>query len=249
MAVGDTRQAFAVFRGQRPVKVEALRVRLAPPGSEPFEVEPEHVRTARGPGGGDHEHTENTEVTDIYAIRHDFDRAGVWTANLTFDGGRGSTDFIIVEDSPSPIVGKKALPSDSPTKDDPRGVDPICTRTPKCSMHEVSIADALDAGKPTVIVFGTPRYCTSRTCGPVVDYVERAKEKYSDEASFIHVEMWKSDKSVNKPDGFVPAFAEWKLQTEPWVYFVGSDGEVRDRWLGAMGPDELVRATGALVSS
>lgn len=116
-------------------------------------------------------------------------------------------------------------------------------------MHDVSIDDAIDLGKPTVIVFGTPRYCTSRTCGPVVDYVERAKEKYEDGASFIHVEMWKDDKSVNKPDGFVDAFAEWKFQTEPWVYFIGADGKVRDRWLGALGPDELARAVGALVSS
>jgi hypothetical protein len=246
MAVGDTRQAFAVFRGQRPIAVEGLRVQLAPPGGDPFDVEPQHVRTARGPGG---DAAENTEVTDIYAVRHDFDRAGVWSANLTFDGGRGTTDFIILEDSPSPIVGKKAIASKSPTTDDARGVDPICTRKPKCSMHELSIDDALELGKPTVIVFGTPRYCTSRTCGPVVDYVEEAKQEHEDDASFIHVEMWRSDKAVNTADGFVPAFAEWKFQTEPWVYFIGPDGRVRDRWLGALGPDELTRAVGALVST
>lgn len=246
LAVGDTRQAFAVFRGRRPIAVDGLRVRLEPPGREPFDVEAEHVRTARGAGG---DAPENTEVTDIYAVRHDFDRPGVWRARLTFDGGSGTTDFIIAPDAPSPIVGKKALASKSPTKDDPRGVDPICTRTPKCSMHDVSIDDALDGGRPTVIVFGTPRYCTSRTCGPVVDYVEQAKEKYEDDATFVHVEMWKDDESVNKPDGFVEAFAEWKFQTEPWVYFIGSDGKVRDRWLGALGPEEIARAVGALVTS
>jgi hypothetical protein len=246
LAIGDTRQAFAVFRGQRPTKVEDLSVKLVPPEREPFDVEVEHVAASRGPGGKSA--TESTEVADIYVIRHDFDRPGVWSAELRFDGGRGKTDFLILQNSPSPIVGKKAIASKTPTTDDDRGVDPICTRTPACSMHDVSIDDALAAGKPSVLVFGTPRYCSSRTCGPVVDFVELAKDKYEGDATFIHIEQWKDDKSVGKvPDGLAPVFAEWKFDTEPWIYFVDADGVVRDRWLGAVGPDEVKKAVKALV--
>ena len=249
LAIGDTRQGFAVFRGQRPVAVEDLRIALKPPTGRAFEVTAQHVKAERGPGGGGHTHTENTEVTDIYVVRHDFDTPGVWEAALVFDGGRGNEVFQILEDSPSPMVGKKAIASQSPTTDDHRGVDPICTRDPVCSMHDITIADAIDSGKPTVVIFGTPRYCTSRTCGPVVDYVEDAKKKLKDDANFIHVEVWKDAKSVEQPDGDAPAFAEWKLGTEPWVYFIGSDGKVRDRWLGAAGPDEIRKASEALVST
>ena len=117
-------------------------------------------------------------------------------------------------------------------------------------MHEFTLADALDRGKPSVFVFGTPRYCESRTCGPVVDFVEQAKEKFSDVATFIHIDQWKNDKSVGTvPGGLAPTFAEWKFDTEPWIYFVGSDGKVRDRWLGAVGPDEVRKAVNALVST
>jgi hypothetical protein len=249
LAVGDTRQGFAVFRGQRPVAVEDLRVALKPPTGRAFEVTAQHVKTERGPGGDDHEHQENTEVTDIYVVRHDFDTPGVWEAALMFDGGRGNEVFQIVEESPSPMVGQKAIASKSPTTDDPGKVDPICTRGPVCSMHDVTIANAISSGKPAVIIFGTPRYCESRTCGPVVDYVESAKKKVKDKASFIHVEVWENDETVGQPGGEVPAFAEWKLGTEPWLYFIGSDGKVRDRWLGAAGPDEIGKAVEALVST
>ncbi len=249
LAVGDTRQAFAVFRGQRPVAVDGLKVALKPPTGRAFEVTAQHVKTERGPGGDSHEHAENTEVADIYVVRHDFDTPGVWEAALVFDGGKGNEVFQILEESPSPMVGQEAIASKSPTTDDHRDVDPICTRDPVCSLHDITIADAISAGKPAVIIFGTPRYCESRTCGPVVDYVEAAQKKYGDDASFIHVEVWKNDEVVGQQGGDAPAFAEWKLGTEPWIYFIGADGKVRDRWLGAAGPDEIKRATGALIST
>jgi hypothetical protein len=250
IAVGDTRQGFAVFRGQRPTAVSGLRVRLVPPDGRPFSVEAQHVKAERGPGGAGHQHVESTEVTDIYVVRHDFDKPGVWSLDVRFNGGRGTADFILLPESPSPMVGRKAIASESPTTDDHRGVDPICTRTPVCSMHELTIADALAAGKPAVIVFGTPQFCTSRTCGPVVDYVERAKKKFGNEASFIHVEVWKNAKdAVNTQGGEAPTFTEWKLDTEPWIFFVDEKGIVRDRWIGAVGPDEVKTGVDALLGS
>ncbi len=248
LAIGDTRQGLAVFRGQRPVAVDGLQVNLTAPGGKPFDVEAQHVKIEFGPGGDSK--TVNTEVGDIYVMRHDFDRPGVWEVSARFDGGSGKEVFQVLDGAPSPIVGKKAIASKSPTTDDPRDVDPICTRTPACSLHGISIDDALALDKPSVVVFGTPRYCTSRTCGPVVDVVELAAREVGDDASFIHVEQWKDDKSVGKfPKGLAPSFAEWKLDTEPWIYFIGSDGIVRDRWLGAVGAKEIVRAAKALVST
>jgi hypothetical protein len=61
--------------------------------------------------------------------------------------------------------------------------------------------------------------------------------------------VWKDDESVGKPGAEVPAFAEWKLGTEPWIYFIGADGKVRDRWLGAAGTDEIRKAVESLVST
>lgn len=42
---------------------------------------------------------------------------------------------------------------------------------PDVRLHQVRIADAIAQGRPQVIVFATPQWCTSRVCGPVVDTV------------------------------------------------------------------------------
>lgn len=247
LAVGDSRNAFAVLRGQKPYVPGDLEVRLVEPGRASRKIKVARQSIRFGSGGKEEA---GSEVTDIFTFKHDFQRPGVWGVDIRADGRRAQGAFQILsrKEAPSPLVGEKAVASQSPTVENARGVDPICTRNPKCSMHELTIADALEASKPTVIVFGTPRFCTSRTCGPVVDIVEAQQHRVGDDASFIHVEVWRNDDdAVNKPDGEAPAFAEWKLGTEPWIYFVGADGMVRDRWLGAIGPKELRKAVDSLV--
>lgn len=249
LAIGDRRQAVAFLRGQRPFVPDDVALRLTPPGGKAFEVEASKQRITFGLGG--EEDASGTEVTHIFTVRHEFDKPGIWLVSATADGSRGQAAFQVSarDDSQSPLIGDEALATNSPTTDDARGVDPICTRNPGCSMHDITIADALERSKPTVVVFGTPRFCTSRTCGPVVDIVEAQKERVGDAYSFVHVEVWRNaTDAVNKPDGTSPAFAEWKLGTEPWVYFIDGDGVVRDRWLGAMGTQEIREAVDALVS-
>ena len=45
---------------------------------------------------------------------------------------------------------------------------------PDPELHTTSIADALDAGHPALVVFSTPVYCVSQFCGPVTDLVGAA---------------------------------------------------------------------------
>ncbi len=248
LAVGDSRQGFAVIRDQEPYVPDEMRVRLTPPGRKALAVDVEQQRITFGYGG----EAEGAEVKDIFTFRREFDRPGIWVIDVTADGKSSKAAFQVVskDQDGSPLVGEKALATESPTTTDPRGVDPICTRNPRCSMHDLTIADALAASKPVVIVFGTPRFCTSRTCGPVVDIVENAKKKFGDEASFVHVEVWRNDEdAINKPDGTAPAFAEWKLSTEPWTYFIDEEGVVRDRWIGALGVREVETGVDGLLGT
>jgi hypothetical protein len=250
LAVGDSRQGFATFRGQKPFVPDDLEARLAAPNSKARAIQVQRQSIRFGVGGEeDHEHPEGTEVTDIFTFHEGFDAPGVWVIEVTADGRRAKGAFQVFtrKQVPSPLVGEPAIASESPTVSDPRGVDPICTRTPPCSMHEMTIAQGLAASKPLVVAFATPRYCVSRTCGPVVDIVEEQKKRFENDASFVHVEVWRNSDVVNKPDGDAPTFAEWKLGTEPWVYFIDAKGKIRDRWLGAMGPKELRAGVEALV--
>ena len=44
---------------------------------------------------------------------------------------------------------------------------------PDPELHEWSIADAIDQGRPALVLFGTPAYCESQFCGPEVTELQR----------------------------------------------------------------------------
>src|SRR3990172_4175034 len=68
----------------------------------------------------------------------------------------------------------------------------LTTRTPPDeSLLEYSIADSLRAKAPFVVTFSTPKFCSSRTCGPVVDVVEEVAGRFEGgDVRFIHVEVY-----------------------------------------------------------
>jgi hypothetical protein len=243
LAAGDTRNGIAVFRGQTPYAPKHLAARLVPPNGQPFAITLQHEKVSFGSGGSE----PATAVADIYVFRHDFD-PGIWQVQAIADNKPSVAVFQVDAKSPSPIVGQHAIPSQSPTVSNPRGVDPICTRTPPCSMHDMTIADAISNGKPSLVIFATPRFCTSRTCGPSVDIVEDVKKQLGAKLNYVHIEVYKNAQVALTENGDAPTFAQWHLGTEPWVYFVGANGVIKDRWLGAFGSDELKTAATALAS-
>lgn len=252
VAIGDKRFAFAMFEDDRtpfePPSLKGASVQLRSPSGEKLAPITATVQQITLGQGGESD-AKGAEVHRIFAFDHDFTTPGVWTMQAqVVDGGKrreGDLSFQVAESSSTVTVGQKAIAVESPTFDDHRGVDPICTRTPPCSMHDITIAKALEAGKPAVFSFATPKYCTSRTCGPVVDIAEAARQEVGDKASFVHIEVWKDEASVGKEPS--PAFSAWKLEAEPWLFFVAADGTVRARWSGAIGSEETKQAVRDLV--
>ena len=254
-AVGDTRVAFAIFRGPDPISPADVKATVAPIGGKAIGVPLLRQRVERGSGGSN---TAGTQVADIYVLHHDF-TAGTWVVDAATGGKHAQAAFQFLAKVPEPKIGDHAIASQSPTVANHEGVDPICTRTPPCSMHQISIADALQSGKPTVVLFATPEFCVSRTCGPTTDIVDGVAKQFNGQANFIHIEVFKSiaagqqgmasetqgqgvDANLN-----TPTFVEWKLGTEPYLYFIGTDGIIKDRWTGSVGPDEVKTRTAALI--
>ena len=114
-------------------------------------------------------------------------------------------------------------------------------------MHDVDLADALDRGRPVILLFATPALCESRVCGPVTDVAEQVKAEYGDRADFIHMEIY-NDNDPNK--GQRPQVRAWGLQTEPVLFAIDRRGRVVDRLDGAYSVSELERgrAQGAALS-
>jgi hypothetical protein len=187
-----------------------------------------------------------------------FDRAGFWQAEVTADvEGLGAVRtwaaFAVLDDPQYPVPGERALETENLTldlEDAPLGaIDSRAEsrgRVPDPELHRSTIADAVRRGVPALVVFSTPVYCISKFCGPVTEVVEDLAHRYDDRAVFIHVEIWRDrvENTINQ------AAADWLLRdgnlTEPWLYLIGADGTIVDRWATLWREDDVVAALEAL---
>ena len=165
-------------------------------------------------------------------------------------GGRpiqGALDLEVAEKPKAPAVGAKAFPSRTPTIASTDGdLAALTTRTPPdVALLRDSVADSLADRAPFVLAFATPKFCTSRACGPVVDVVDHVRKRLGQSpVRFIHVEIYED----NQPPETNRWVKEWKLPTEPWVFLVGRDGRIKARFEGSVSAAELEAAVRRLAA-
>ncbi len=150
---------------------------------------------------------------------------------------------------PQPVPGEKAVSVATPTTAAGLGVEPICTRKPPCSMHQVSLDKALKAGKPTVLLIGTPAFCQTRFCGPVTDAMMKVKAGFlGSKASFVHIELFADNKEAPARQILAPAAQAWRIEAEPVIYYIKADGTIADWAIGPSDPAEIAQITRSLFS-
>ncbi len=196
------------------------------------------------------------ETAGFYVVDQvQFDAPGVWEARFTIeaaDGGRVSVPplaFSVQGASSVPGVGGAVPASRNPTSSDVADLSEITTHDPPVpDFYRLTVAEALEQERPTLVVFSTPMFCISRMCGPVTDVVAALHQGYAERLTFIHIEPF--DLGVARSEGrLVPTetFREWGLRTEPWVFLLGEDGRVAARYEGPVTEGELQRAVEALL--
>ena len=125
-----------------------------------------------------------------------------------------------------PLVGDALPPFDTPTVDNPRGVDPVCTRADKfCPFHSVTLTDALKKNLPVVYLIGTPAHCTTGSCAPGLDALIEVASSLGDRAVFVHADVY-ADKAATAT---APAVQAYKLSYEPVLYVADESGTLVDR--------------------
>jgi peroxiredoxin len=155
-------------------------------------------------------------------------------------------NFEVMQKFSAPGYGDPAPRSASLTEKDAGGdLSRICSNSPPCNLHTLSVADALQPGqKPLVVLFATPALCTSATCAPELDAVQQLHTTYAERANFIHIELYQHPFEAQK---VVKAVDEWRLPSDPWTFIVDRGGIVRDRFEGAAPADELEPALKAVL--
>jgi hypothetical protein len=200
-------------------------------------------------------HGEGLGDKGVYVARIDVDKAGDWNVLVVGKPGGATTDvwggaaYPAVDHVQGPGPGAKAIAVATPTVDNHRGVNPYCTATPPCSMHAVSLDVALANGRPTVFVIGTPRFCQSRVCGPVVDIIQGVSTDFADRVNFIHAEVYKDDRDApsNPVTGLSPTAKAWSLEEEPVTYWIKPDNTITERIVGPTDTTEVRAITQALL--
>jgi hypothetical protein len=198
----------------------------------------------------------------IYAAPATFTHAGDWGIEVTANAA-GQPDrtarvtFSVRDKTDTPPIGVDAPPSDTLTASDPATITAISTDAhPDPAFYRLSVKDAIAAGKPFVLVFATPLFCTSGTCGPALDLVKEVAPAYSGRVNFIHVEPYVLQVKDGKTQPVVDvtghpepirAVVEWGLPTEPYVFVVDAHGKVASKFEGLAYPDELTAALDALL--
>jgi hypothetical protein len=239
---GRVRVSFLVMNAEgRPVTLPTARVWVAR-GLEhkPF-LESQAKLERIGVPGSEHVHSSH-----IYVAHVRLRTPGKYWLLAEPEGGpepvQALGNVVVRASSDVPAVGERAPVSDTPTLDDANGkAARITTRVPPdVTLLQHSVAETLEARRPLVVTFATPKYCTSRICGPVVDVVEDVARRYEDNGvRFIHVEVFESNDPAK---GYNRWMEEWGLTTEPWTFVVGADGRIVERFEGAVSVHELERA-------
>jgi hypothetical protein len=177
----------------------------------------------------------------IYVADFDIPRAGKYFLLAEPVGGpriQGVANVVVEERTKSPAVGDRAFPSKTPTLADAPADELTTQNPPDTELLRVSVADALARKEPFVVVFATPKFCASRTCGPVVDVVDAVRRRVPG-VGYIHVEIYEENNPALGVNRWV---REWKLPTEPWVFLVGRDGRIEAKFEGAVSELELEAA-------
>ncbi|HEY8637210.1 MAG TPA: hypothetical protein VIL81_08110 [Candidatus Limnocylindrales bacterium] len=199
-------------------------------------------------------------VVGVYVVHATFPTAGAWTAEFTtsapgspevtipfgFDV-KARTDVLAPGD-PAPSVA-------TPTIASAGDVSKVSTDTnPVKRFYETSEADALAAKKPFVLIFATPKFCQTSTCGPTLEKLKPVAAAHP-EMTFMNVEPYllHDDQGQLQPTldtggnlQAVPATLAFKLSSEPFVFVVGADGKISSTFELVFSPDEIDAAIKAV---
>ena len=184
----------------------------------------------------------------VYTAQLIFDNPGYWGLHLLVTEQESVTQnssikILVKERSDSPMIGSPAPRSVNKTFPDVNSLSKLTTDTnPDPELYSMTISESIDTGQPLLVVFSTPAYCLTSTCGTQLDVVKKIKEQYGNGMNFIHIEIY--DNLVEIRGDFSkarqsPVFTEWNLKTEPWTFIVDRKGMIFAKFEGYVTSEEL----------
>ena len=185
---GNVRVSFLVIDSQgRAVTLPTARVWVSDAlDRTPFLETEAKIERIGIPGG------ETADATHIYVVHLRLPRVGKYWLLAEPDGGpkkvQALGNVVVVKDDPPLDIGDRAPASATPTLASTHGdVSALTTRTPPdLRLLRYSVAGSLEAHVPFVVTFATPKFCSSRLCGPMVDVLDDVAQKLDGHRCPLH---------------------------------------------------------------
>lgn len=213
----------------------------------------------------------------FYVAYPTFDKPGNWGVEIQVQLPGQAQPIVskqrleVKQQSAVPNIGQPAISTRTPTvKDVPDVAQLSSGPNPDPAMYQVSLDQALKSGKPTALLFATPAYCRTATCGPSLEVMQSLQKTFGQQVNFIHVEVYKYpfDQSVKLQEqavaqatkenreltaaeasaGLSDAMVAWNLSSEPWLFLIDSKGIIAARYEGGLTKEELGPALQKLVA-
>ena len=243
---GEQRVAFLLVGEKAIIKVPEATVSTIYKGEGGAEGQEEQAAYHGWPFG----------IRGAYSTQLTFDRPGAWQLMVSVADGEfsGSTviDLEVVEDSPVPAIGERPPLSRTKTLADVAEVAQLTTDyNADEDLYRISVAEAVESPRPAVVVFASPAFCTSPTCGPQVDTIKELKAAYQDRADFVHVEIYDLPEEIQgdlSKAQVTEAVEEWGFSSLPhwfnesWVFIINDQGIIDQRFEGYATLTELEAA-------
>lgn len=175
----------------------------------------------------------------IHVTELTFDEAGMWGVEASVPQPDGSVATIEVlmevhEETMSVDLGEVPPLADSRTLSDVEDISDLTTGSQRDgSLYQISLGDAIQNGKPTVVVFASPAFCTNAVCGPQVEVLSNLSASYGDAADFVHVDLFTNPKEIQGDltrAKKTPLLDEWGLVSQEWTFVMDRDGVVVGRF-------------------
>ena len=241
---GDVRVSFLV------VDAEGASSRFRPRGSgsrtaldaQPFLETEAKLERIGVPGGAE------ADATHIYVATLRLPRAGKYWLLAEPEGGATKVQalgnvVVVKEDAATRRRRPRDRVRDADARIDGRQYgSTLTTRTPPDeSLLRHSVADSLAANVPFVVTFATPKFCASRTCGPVVDVVEEVSaplRRTTGSASSTS----RSSRTTTRPRASTAGCRSGSCRPSRGRSSSAPDGRIAARFEGTVSVNELEQA-------
>ena len=241
---------FYELQGDTALKrFEADAVSRVPARDAGIEEQIDHIHA----DGSRHVHVSINDQTGFYTTLATFDKAADWGVAIEVDStepkfqGELRTRFNVLAQGSVPAVGSPAPRTRNLTAADVSDITQIDSSVePSTELHTATIAETIAAGKPALVLFAVPGFCTSALCGPEMEIMRKLAPSYEGKAEFIHIEFYK-DPGTNRVRS--DAATEWNLRSEPWFFVIDKQGNIAARFEGPAALQELDEAMKSVIGS